>query len=331
MRFESPWFLLLLLLLPVWWWLTIKRKQVRFVQFSEVQTLKLFASSAIWTHPHFLPFIRGIVLTLLIIAMARPQTGRSFTEVTSEGVDIVLAIDTSGSMKALDLKLNNKRVTRLDVVKDVLAKFIENRLNDRVGMVVFGDEAYTQSPLTHDHELLIGFLDQTYIGMAGDRTAIGSAIAISSKRLKDLKAQSKVMVLLTDGENTAGKVSPEAAAEAAKELGIKIYTVGVGGTGKAPVEVDVPFFGKQLQYFNITIDEVLLKKIAKITGGHYFRAKDTESLERIYDTIDKLEKTEAKVKEYHEYEEHFKWFLIPAFLLFLIEFILAHTRLRRLP
>ncbi|MBF0288928.1 MAG: VWA domain-containing protein, partial [SAR324 cluster bacterium] len=238
MRFESPWFLLLFLALPFWWWWLVKRNKNPFIHYSEVKSLASLAKLSWWSNPYILPALRCLTLILLIFALARPQTGRSFTEVLTEGVDIVLAVDTSGSMRALDLKLNDKHVTRLEVVQHVLEQFITNRINDRVGMVVFGEEAFTQAPLTHDHDLLIGFLDQTFIGMAGDATAIGSAIAVGTKRLKDLKAPSKILILMTDGENTAGKVMPLQAAEAAKELGIKIYTIGVGTRGKAPIAVD---------------------------------------------------------------------------------------------
>lgn len=330
MRFESPWFLLLFLLLPLWWWFSVQRNRSQFIQFTEVQTLKSLAGSSWWSHPYVLPLMRLLVLILLILSVARPQTGRSFSEVDTEGVDMVLTIDTSGSMKALDLKWEGKNVTRLAVVQQVLGKFIESRPHDRIGMVVFGEEAFTQAPLTHDNRLLTGFVDQMFIGMAGESTAIGSAIAIAVKRLKDLEAPSKVIILLTDGENTAGKVLPIPAAEAAKELGIKIYTIGVGSEGEVPFETD-GFFGKRIQYAPVTLDEGLLKEIASLTGGKYFRATNTESLEKIYQQIDELEKTEAKVKEYHEYEERFSYFLFPAFFLFLLEFLLARTRLRRLP
>lgn len=331
MRFESPWFLLLLGLLLPWWWLSVRRNNAQFIQFSEVQTLKTLATTTWWSHPYVLPILRGLALIFLILAVARPQTGRSFTEIETEGVDIILAIDTSGSMRALDLQLEGKNVTRLAVVQDVVEEFIQNRAHDRIGMVVFGEEAFTQTPLTHDHELLIRFLDQAFIGMAGDATAIGSAIAVGAKRLKELTAPSKVMILLTDGENTAGQLPPAQAAEAAKEIGVKIYTIGVGSEGKAPFEGTDLFGRKRIVYQHVRIDEALLKQVAKLTGGQYFRATNTESLKEIYQTIDELEKTEAKVKEYHEYEERFTYFLYPALFLFLLEFILARTRLRRLP
>ena len=330
MRFESPWLLLLLLIIPLWWWLLVKRQQSQIIQYSGLETLKSIAHTSWWSHPYFLPFLRTLALILLILTLARPQTGRSFTEVLTEGVDIILTIDTSKSMDALDLKLEGEHVTRLTVLKKVLGEFIENRTQDRVGMVVFGEEAFTQAPLTHDHRLLFSFLDQVFIGMAGDKTAIGSAIAVGAKRLKDLKAPSKVMILATDGENTAGRITPLQATEAAKEFGIKIYTIGIGTEGEAPIAVKRGGV-RRIHYVNFSLDEELLQQIAEKTGGLYFRATDTVSLQQIYQTIDELEKTEAKVKEYHEYEEHYALFLIPALLLFLFEFILSHTRLRRLP
>lgn len=335
MRFESPGLLLLLLIIPIWWWVLVRRRQSQFIQYSGLATLKSFASTSWWSQPYFLPFLRTVALIFLILTLARPQTGRSFTEVLTVGVDIVLTIDTSKSMEALDLKLDGEHVTRLTVLKKVLGEFIENRTQDRIGMVVFGEEAFTQAPLTHDHRLLSSFLDQVFIGMAGDKTAIGSAIAVGAKRLKDLNAPSKVMILATDGENTAGRITPLQATEAANEFGVKIYTIGIGTEGEAPIAIErgrgFPGGVRRIQYVNLSLDEALLRQIAEKTGGLYFRATDTESLQQIYKTIDELEKTEAKVKEYHQYEEQYAIFLIPALLLFLFEFILAHTRLRRLP
>ncbi len=330
MRFESPGLLLFLLIIPIWWWVLVRRRQSQFIQYSGLATLKSFASTSWWSQPYFLPFLRTVALIFLIFTVARPQTGRSFTEVLTVGVDIVLTIDTSKSMEALDLKLDGDHVTRLTVLKKVLGEFIENRTQDRIGMVVFGEEAFTQAPLTHDHRLLSSFLDQVFIGMAGDKTAIGSAIAVGTKRLKDLKAPSKVMILATDGENTAGRITPLQATEAAKEFGVKIYTIGIGTEGEAPIAIERGGV-RRIQYVHLSLDEALLRQIAEKTGGLYFRATDTESLQQIYKTIDELEKTEAKVKEYHQYEEQYAIFLIPALLLFLFEFILAHTRLRRLP
>jgi len=274
--------------------------------------------------------LRFIAITLFIVAFARPQEGRKKTEILSEGVDIILAIDTSGSMRALDFKQNDASVTRLSVVKDVVAQFVDSRETDRMGMVVFGGEAFTQCPLTLDQDILYSFLDKLKIGMAGDATAIGSAIGISVKRLKDLKSKSKVIILLTDGRNNAGKITPLQAAEFAKTFGIKIYTVGVGTRGKAPFMVD-SIFGKRLIYQDVDIDEDTLNKISEMTDAKYFRATDMESLKDIYEQIDKLEKSEIRVLDHSEYSELFHYFLIPGLLLLLTEIIISNSVLRRIP
>jgi Ca-activated chloride channel family protein len=218
----------------------------------------------------------------------------------------------------------------LEVVKDVVGEFITKREHDRIGMVVFGDEAFTQCPLTLDHNVLQSFLDKLKIGIAGDSTAIGSAIGIAVKRLKDLKSKSKVIILLTDGRSNAGQLLPIQAAEVAKAFHIKIYTVGVGTRGKAPFLVD-SLFGKQYIYQNVEIDEKSLKTIAEMTGAKYFRATDLETLENIYEQIDQLETTEVKTIDHSEYRELFPFFLVPGMLLFLTEVLLTNTRLRRIP
>jgi Ca-activated chloride channel family protein len=242
----------------------------------------------------------------------------------------MLALDTSGSMRALDFIEDEKRITRLTVVKDVVSKFIDNRPNDRIGMVVFGEQAYTQCPLTLDQDILQSFLSKLEIGMAGDSTAIGSAIGIAVKRLKDLESKSKVMILLTDGRSNAGALPPIQAAQAAKTFGIKIYTIGVGTKGKAPFLVN-SVFGQRYVYQEVDIDEVTLKEISKITGGQYFRATDVESLKNIYDQIDEMEKSEVKVIDHSEYKELFYYFLVPGLLLLLLEAGLSNTLLRRVP
>ena len=271
-----------------------------------------------------------MALALLILALAEPQEGRKRKEILSAGVDIVLAIDTSGSMQALDFMKDGNRINRLEVVKDVVSGFIKNRENDRMGMVVFGGEAFTQCPLTLDHDILLAFLKNLKIGVAGDSTAIGLAIGIAVKRLKDLQSKSKVIILLTDGRNNAGNLSPLQAAEIGKTYGIKIYTIGVGTRGKAPFLVD-SIFGKQYIYQDVEIDEKTLKEIAKKTDARYFRATDTESLKTIYEQIDRLEKSEIKVLDRSEYRELYRYFLIPGFFLALLEIILTNTRLRRVP
>jgi Ca-activated chloride channel family protein len=265
--------------------------------------------------------------------MARPQAGNKQTEYLSEGIDIILCIDTSGSMKALDFTLEGNRIDRLTVVKEVVKKFIKARASDRIGMIVFGEDAFTQCPLTLDYGVVLSFLDYVKIGIAGeDATAIGDAVALGVKRLKALeKAKSRVLILLTDGRNNAGKIDPRTAAEIAKEFDVKLYTIGAGTEGEAPFLVEHPLFGKQYIYQKVDLDEETLEEMAQITDGYYFRAKDTGALERVYEQINALEKTEVKVKEYMEYYELFWWFLIPALFLLLIEVILSQTRFRKIP
>jgi len=274
--------------------------------------------------------LRCLAIALFVIALARPQSGTKASEVLTEGIDIVLCLDTSGSMQALDFKWENERQNRLQVVKKVVSDFIKGRKNDRIGMVVFGEEAFTQCPLTLDYGVLLSFLDQVKIGMAGDSTAIGSALGTCVKRLKELKSKSKVVILLTDGRNNAGRVSPETAAKIAKTFNIKTYTIGVGTEGEVPFLVDT-IFGKKYVYQRVDLDEDTLKEIANITGGKYFKATNTKALEEIYNQIDKLEKTKVEVKEYMEYEELFGWFLLPALACILLEIVLANTRFRKIP
>ena len=233
-------------------------------------------------------------------------------------------------MQALDFKKNENQVTRLSVVKDVVAEFVKHREMDRIGMVVFGANAFTQCPLTLDQSILLSFLDKLKIGMAGDATAIGSAIGISARRLKDLKSKSKIIILLTDGRNNSGTIPPLQAAEIAKTLGIKIYTIGVGKRGKAPFLVD-SIFGKRLIYRDVDIDEEVLNKISEMTNAKYFRATNLKSLKDIYNQIDLLEKSEIKSLDHSEYKELFHYFLIPGLILFLTEIIFSNSFLRRLP
>ena len=327
-RFEDPWLLLTLVLIPI---LIIRERSIaNTIDYSSLSSLKAvnqYHYKVLALTPTILKFI---AITLFIIAFARPQEGSKRTEILSQGVDIILAIDTSGSMQALDFKKNDNQVTRLSVVKDVVAEFVKHREMDRMGMVVFGANAFTQCPLTLDQSILLSFIDKLKIGMAGDATAIGSAIGISSKRLKDLKSKSKIIILLTDGRNNSGSISPIQAAEIAKSLGIKIYTIGVGKRGKAPFLVD-SIFGKRLIYQDVDIDEKVLNKISKMTEGKYFRATDLKSLKNIYKQIDLLEKSEVKILDHSKYKELFHYFLIPGLFLLLIEIICSNSFLRRLP
>lgn len=274
--------------------------------------------------------LRGCILALLVVTAARPQLYNVSRDVRSSGVDIVLCLDTSGSMEALDFKLDNEPVTRLTAVKKVVNDFIRKRETDRIGLVVFGEEAFTQSPLTIDKGLLLGFVDRMTIGMAGDRTAIGSGIAIGGKRLKDLKAESRILIILTDGRNNAGDISPLAAAEAVRAVGVKIYTIGVGGKGPAPFRVKTPL-GTRVVHQRVDLDEETLKKVAETGGGMYFRAADSRELAEIYEIIDQTEKTDVKVKEFFHFRELYAWFLVPALVLFGLELLLKSWILRVIP
>ena len=328
-RFEDPWLLLFFLMVP---FLTIrgKGKQQATISYSSIDTLQAIRSARVEILSILPLVLRMIAISLLVLSLARPQEGYKSTEILSVGVDIMLALDTSGSMQALDFIKDEKRDTRLAMVKDVVSQFIDNRPNDRMGMVVFGSEAYTQCPLTLDQGILKSFLSKLDIGMAGDSTAIGSAIGIAVKRLKDLESKSKVIILLTDGQNNAGSLPPLQAAQTAKAFGIKIHTIAVGTHGKAPFLVN-SIFGQRYVYQQVDIDEDTLKKISDLTGGQYFRATNLESLKAIYKQIDEMEKSEVKVIDHSEYTELFHYFLIPGILLLLLEIVLSNTVLRRIP
>lgn len=328
-QFDAPWLLLFLLLIP-WTAYLSRRKRMGTLRYSSIGRLKALRPARVDLLEAAPIILRCLAIALIALALARPQEGRKRTEIISPGVDIILAIDTSGSMKALDLKKDDKRVDRLAAVKDVVVEFVQAREYDRIGMVAFGKEAFTQCPLTLDHDILLNFLDRLKIGVAGDMTAIGNAIGISVKRLKDVKSKSKVIILLTDGRNNAGSITPMQAAEIAKTYGIKIYSIGVGSFGKAPFLVD-SFFGKRYVYKDVELDEKTLKAIAAKTEGKYFRATSADALKKIYDQIDQLETTEVKVVEHSEYTELFPRFLIPGLMLLLMEFFLISTRLRRVP
>ena len=273
----------------------------------------------------FLPgWLHGLGVAVLIVAMARPQSVNTEQVVSSEGIDIVLAIDVSGSMEALDFRLQGREVDRLHVAKKVVGDFVEERSYDRIGLVVFGEEAFTQVPLTLDHDALADFLRNVEIGMAGaNRTAIGQALAISARQLGRLEAESRVVILLTDGRSNAGSLNPQQASEAAHALGVTVYTIGVGATESRRRG----FFGGRTE----EIDEATLQEIAQVTGGQYFRATDTRSLSAIYSTIDELEKTTAEVEIRVEREELFRSVLWPGVVLIAMGLLLSQTWLRRLP
>lgn len=328
-RFEYPELLFLLAAVPVLLFFVLKRKTqgITYSYTSGLAGLTGGSSRFLGRVPIIL---RTFCLVLLVIAAARPQFYNVSRDIRSPGVDIMLCLDTSGSMQALDFELDGKPVTRLTVVKKVVSEFIKERETDRIGLVVFGEEAFTQSPLTIDKGLLLGLVDKMQIGMAGDRTAIGNAIAIAGKRLKDLKAKSKIMIILTDGRSNTGDITPQEAADAVAALDIKIYTIGVGGTGPAPFQVNT-FFGPRIVRQSVDLDEKTLKEIAITGKGKYFRAADSEQLSEIYDIINKAEKTEVKAKEFFNFKELYYYFLITAIILLILELILKTTVLRIIP
>ena len=325
MEFKHPIFFLLLLLLPLLGYFSKKRKRATLA-FSATDLIQPFSSWRVMFY-HFLPWLRALVFTLFVIALARPQKVSSEREYQTKGVDIVIAMDISGSMQAEDFKPEN----RMLVAKQEAAKFIQGRVNDRIGLVVFSRKAFTQCPLTLDYEILIHLLEDIQIGMIADGTAIGMGLATAVNRLRESTAKSKVIILITDGANNAGNIDPVTAAELAKTFKIKVYTICIGRGGLVPFPVNDPLFGKRYVQANVEIDEMILKRIADITGGLYFRARDPKSLTEIYERINELEKTEVKVKEYRSYDELFGYWLLPAMGLFFLEFLLGRTLLLKVP
>jgi len=277
------------------------------------------------------PFLKYLALGFLVTAMARPQWGTRQVSTLTEGINIILAVDVSESMAALDFKRQGKIVDRLEAVKGVIREFIAKRNGDRIGMVVFGSNAYTQIPLTRDYNTIALMLDRIKIGVAGKSTAVGDAIGISLKRLEDIKSKSNIIILLTDGRSNSGELSPEVATEIAAEKNIKIYTVGVGTRGKVPFLINHPVFGERYIYRQVDFDEKTLGYIADKTGALYFKAEDIKGLQRIYDTIDTLEKTKVKVKTFAEYKEFYSYFLVCGFAVLVLWIILSNTRYLRVP
>src|SRR4051812_28332934 len=289
--FAHPSFLLLLLLLPVFAWLKGKRGQQSAFLYSSVQLVRPVANISQWSPGRILLALRWLVLAALIIGLARPQLTRSETSIRASGIDIVVALDLSGSMAAEDegFRLRGQQTNRVAIAKDVLQKFIAKRPSDRIGLVAFAGRAYIAAPLTLDHDFLLQNLERLTLGSIEDGTAIGSALTASVNRLRELKSKSKIVILMTDGQNNAGKIPPLTAAEAAQTLSVKVYTVGVGTRGTARIPGTDMFGRKIYQTIQADIDEGTLQEIAKKTGGKFFRADNTETLNKIYDEINKLE------------------------------------------
>lgn len=331
MRFAQPWWLLLLLLLPALAWLRGRRgKQPAFL-YSSVALVKNIAGITQSQKGRVLARLRWLALALFVVGLARPQFGLGEAKLKASGVEIVVALDLSGSMRSEDFQLRGRPANRLDVAKEVLGAFVSKRANDRIGLVAFAARPYIAAPPTLDHDFLLQTIDRLHLGAIEDGTAIGSAISAALNRLRDLQAKSKLVILMTDGQNNAGKVPPLTAAEAAQALNIKIYTIGVGTRGKAPMPFVNAFGQRVMQLIDVDIDEETLKQVAQKTGGAYFRATDTEKLRQIYGEIDRLEKTEIDVKKYQRYEELFPGVVIPGLVVLLLELILSQTVWRRLP
>ena len=330
-RFLFPNFLWLLALLPLLALLRGRRGPVAAVKYSSADIARQVARETRSRAGRWFAPLSLLALGCIIVALARPQLGRSNSTVQASGIDMILALDCSGSMEALDFKLDGQPVNRIDIVKSVVSKFIDARPNDRIGLIGFAGAPYLVSPLTLDHDWLQQNLERVQVGAVEDGTAIGSAIATSVNRLRDQPGKSKVIVLLTDGQNNKGQITPQTAAEAAKALGVKIYTIAAGVRGEAPVPVTDAFGNKRLAMAKVDVDEGTLKKIASETGGKFFRATDTGSLKDIYGEIDRMEKTTHQMKKFESHRELFAFAVLPAFALLGTGFMLSQTRFRRLP
>ena len=332
MTFAHPWFLPLLLLLPLMAWLKGKRGQPPAFLYSSVQLVRAVLNVSRSRSGAFLATLRWLALALFIVALAQPRLSKSQTQVRASGVDIVAALDLSGSMASEDFEVGNGRLSRLDMARAVLKSFIDKRPNDRIGLVVFASQAYIAAPPTLDHDFLLQHLERLELGTIDpNRTAIGSGLSIALNRLRELKSKSRIVILMTDGQNNSGKIAPLTVAEAAQALGTKVYTIGVGMQGMAPMPARDIFGRKVYSMQPVDIDEDTLKKIAAITGGKYYRADNTAKFQAIYAEIDKLEKSEAEIKKFTQFRELFPWFVSPGLGLVLIELVLRHTLLRRLP
>jgi len=330
--FAQPWWLALLLLLPILAVLKGRFGGTAGVTFSSTAPLVAMGRRRRSRAGALLALLAHLALVSLIVGLARPQLGRTLTRVQASGVDIMLVLDVSRSMLAEDFAIGNQRANRLEAVKQVTEQFIRQRPNDRIGIIAFAGGPYLVSPLTLDHDWLTQNLDRLRIGLVEDGTAIGSATAAAANRLKDMEAKTKLIVLLSDGDNNAGRVTPVTAAEAAKALGIRIYTIGAGTQGEAvPFPFQDPFGRTVYRDVKMEFNEDALKQIADITNGQYFPAADTASLKRTFSEIDKMEKTKIEVEKTAEYRDLFSWFLMAGFALLGAEVLLSQTLWKRLP
>ena len=331
LRFENPEWLLLLLFLPLLVYVFVRRKRfrqssVRYSDISKFNELKVPVSIKL---SNLLAVLKILGLALLIVAMARPQAGRSTREVSSDGIDIMLTLDVSSSMELNDL--DNGERTRLEVAKQVVSDFISGRESDRIGMVVFAGESFTQCPLTLDYNILLGFLRGIPIAeKSWDGTAIGMALINAVNRLREAEGRSQVVILLTDGVNNSGEIDPQTAAETAAAVGVRVYTIGIGSDGS--IRRAVPgIFGTRYQNVEVEIDEETLRAVAEKTGGKYYRATSEQKLEQIYEEIGELERSEITSEIHVEYSERYTMFLWAGLVMLLAEILLSNTRFRKLP
>src|SRR5882762_10452537 len=338
LTFERPWLLLLLLAIPLLAYLRGKRGPGAALTFSSTSTLQQIGKQSAARVGKFLRALVFATLAIFVIALARPQLGQSLTQVEASGIDIMLVVEVSGSMYTKDFTIGGDRATRLDAIREVTRKFIEGRPNDRIGIIAFAGRPYVVSPMTLDHDWLLQNLDRVRIGLVEDGTAIGSAMAAAANRLNDKRSKSRVLVLLTDGENNAGKIPPNTAAEAVKALKIRLYAIGAGINGIAPAPIFTPkgpltdALGNIL-YENqrVEFNETGLQEVAKIADGKFFRATDTQSLAQIYNDIDKLEKSTVSVKKYQQYRDLFPLCLMSGCGLLLAQLVLSQTVWKKLP
>ena len=330
-RIASPYFLVLLALIPATIWYARKRQQIPAILNSGLKQMADMPASPTLGLGKALDALFYLGLILMIVALARPQWGTQRLTVNATGINMILAVDLSESMAALDFKHNGSIVNRLEAVKAVVQDFIAQRAGDRIGLVVFGSQAYTQVPLTRDYGTIGDMLARLQIGAAGRSTAIGDAIGIALKRLEDIESRTNIIILLTDGRSNSGEFEPQTTAAIAKQKGVKIYTIGVGGKGRAPFAVNDPIFGQRYVYRRVDMDAQSLQAIADQTGGLFFQASDLEGLKKIYETIDTLEKSDVKVDTFAEYQELYIHLLLPAFGLLGLWIVLKNTRFLRIP
>ncbi len=326
-HFANPLWLIALIVIPLlsFWKLRTKTTAMKYSSVKEITSLALSTKTKL---KRYLSWIGILGLASLMLGLARPQRERTYEDYITRGIDIILVLDISSSMRCLDYKPHD----RIGMAKKSALAFVENRPSDQIGLVLFAKQAFTQCPLTLDHEILSGLLEKAEVGLIEDGTAIGMGIATALNRLKDTESKSKIIVLLTDGRNNAGKIDPRTAAELAKSLDVKVYTIGAGKKGESLYPVDDPIFGRRYAPVKgVEIDEDMLKDIANLTDALYFRAETPEELQKVYGIIDKMEKVEIKTKKYTLYRELFIYFVLTGLVLVSIPLILDHTILLKIP